>query len=379
MNPPITPRNGLEWLASDLLVRTKRAGESLRAQLGSLEPGLLEHLDGKESLFAYWRRYKEQEQALADAQSRLKGIQTALAAEHESRLRALIAKLRDLETAGLVKIDYAHRVKRGEIKKALRGLGVRSGDVLFVHSQLSGLGYVEVGIPGIIAELRSAVGRKGTLAMPVFSQNYPGMIEGPYSKEKSLSTAGRITEAFRKMPGVRRSDNPCHSIAAIGPLADALTAPHGNHDMFDRKGPFGRLHDLDAWIVMLGCSLGANTMLHAVEAWALPYLPPMFLHADDGHGRIKRVLCRQFPGGHREWYGKREQGKIQKRLFEHGVLRRYEIGRGTVYAMRTQRLVQACLGILKKEPDVFLCEETKCRDCPSWRAMLVGWRVPDAV
>jgi aminoglycoside 3-N-acetyltransferase len=215
--------------------------------------------------------------------------------------------------------------------------------------------------------------------MPVFSQNYVGMIEEPYDKTRSESTAGRITDCFWRMPGVLRSDNPCHSIAAIGPKAEWLTASTGTWEMFDRRGPFGRLYDDDAWIIFLGCSLGANTMLHAVEAWALPYLPPMFLYASDGKGGIEKVLCRQFPNWCREWYGKYEEGKVQKRLFARGVIAKQSLGRGTIYAMRARMLVDACLQILKKEPDIFLCENHKCATCPSCRAMLVGWEVPDHV
>ena len=378
MKPKIEPRTGLELLSSDIVVRAKD-GQALRDGLRSFDPSLADHLDGDASLFECWQQYQQREQELAETQQRLKKVQSALSTEHASKLRALIARVQEMEQAGQVKIDYRHRVRKGEIKAALRSLGVRTGDTIFVHSKLSGFGYVEVGIEGIITELRAAVGKRGTLAMPAFSQNYPGMIEEPYDKAKSVSTAGRITEAFRKMSGVLRSDNPCHSIAAAGPRAQHLTAPHGNYDMFDRGGPFGRLYDVDAWIIMLGCSLAANTTLHAVEAWALPYLPPSFLYADDGQDGIKEVLCKQFPNWCREWYGKNERGKIQKRLFRRRVIGRYELGRGVVYAMKTQRLVDTCLKILKKEPDILLCETTSCRTCPACKAMLVGWRVPDAV
>jgi aminoglycoside 3-N-acetyltransferase len=223
------------------------------------------------------------------------------------------------------------------------------------------------------------VGEAGALAMPAFSQNYPGMVEEPYDPATSASTAGRITEAFRKMPGVLRSDNPCHSIAAVGPGAAELTAPHGNYDMFDRHGPFGRLYDLDAWIIMVGCSLAANTMLHAVEAWALPYPPPNFVYARDERGGIKEVVCHDFPEWHREWYGKAEEGRVQKRLFDRGVIGKLTLGRGVVYAMRARPLVDTCLEILKQEPDVFLCHSTSCVTCNPCRAMLVGWHVPDSV
>ena len=368
-----------ELLANDMLVRKKGKGKAFLKKLREADPEVAEIADAGTTVFSYWTKYKQLELDLTQKLQELKELQSKLAAENTSKLKSLMTRAKALEKAGLVEVDYKYRITKGQIKKALRALGVRAGDTICVHSKLSGLGYVEGGIAGIIAELRDTVGRKGTLVMPVFSQNYPGMIEEPYDPKKSLSTAGRITEAFWRMPGVLRSDNPCHSFAAIGPKARYLTAPHGNWSMFDRKGPFGRLYDMDARIIMLGCSLAANTMLHAVEAWALPYPPPNFVYAKDDKGGIKRVVCEDFPEWCREWYGKFEEGKIQKRLFARNAIDRYKLGRGIIYGMSTRKLVDTCLKILKKEPDVFLCDRINCRTCWPCKAMLVGWKVPDAV
>ncbi len=373
------PRKGGELLADDMLVRPKKMDKKTLAKLRKADPEIAELADGKTSVFAYWTKLKRMELELAAKIEELKQLQSKLATENTAKLKQLMTRTKALERAGLVTVDYKHRIKPGHIKKALRALGVRPGDTIFVHSKLSGLGYVEHGIPGIIAELRDIVGKRGTLAMPAFSQNYPSMIEEPYDPRTSLSTAGRITEAFWRMPAVLRSDNPCHSIAAIGPRAKYLTAPHGNWSMFDRKGPFGRLYDIDARIIMLGCTIEANTMFHAVEAWALPYMPRNFIYAKGENARITKVVCEQFPEWCRDWYGKDEQAKIQKRLFAKKVIDKYKLGRGIIYAMSAGRLVDTCLKILKREPDVFLCERLNCSTCWPSRAMLVGWKVPDKI
>ena len=375
----LKPTTGRELLADDVVIAPRAPLGDLADALGEADASLLEGLDGERSLFDVWRRLKQQEANLEQTATQLQALRRELTAEHAERLSRVLKRLPEIERQGLAKVTYRARVRPGEIRKALRELGVRAGDTLLVHSKLSGLGYVETGLPGIIAELRAAAGKRGTLAMPTFSQNYPGTNEEPYDKTLSPSTSGRITDAFWRMAGVLRSDNPCHSIAAVGPKAEDFTAPHGNWDMFDRAGPFGRLYDGNAWIVFLGCSIAANTTLHAVEAWALPYLPPMYLYASDGKGGRKEVLCRQFPDWCREWYGKGEEGKIQRRLFARKVIAKRPLGRGVVYAMRTRTLVDTCLRILKREPAILLCENTRCRTCPACRAMLDGWIVPDAV
>lgn len=368
-----------ELLANDMTARVKRQGKAALAELHERDPEIAELADGRTTVFSYWSKCRQLETEVGEKLQELKQLQAKLAQENEARLRSLMARTRALDEAGVVEVHYAHRIRPDQVKKALRALGVKAGDTIFVHSKLSGLGYIDGGIERVIAELRDTVGKRGTLAMPTFSQNYPGMIEEPYDPKASVSTAGRITDAFWRMPGVLRSDNPCHSIAAIGPNAECLTAPHGSWDMFDRGGPFGRLYDLNAWIIMLGCSLAANTMLHAVEAWALPYPPPNFVFAKGKDGGIKKVVCNDFPEWCREWYGKFEEGKIQKRLFARGVIAKRQLGRGTIYAMQAKRLVDTCLRVLKKEPDVFLCDRPNCRTCWPCKAMLVGWEVPDRI
>lgn len=371
------PNKPGEQIANDMLVRPKNKKSLTRLREADAE--IAELAAAKTTVFAYWTKWKRMDMELRARLREIEQLQSMLVAANAEKLKQLMTRINALERDGLVKVDYKYRIKPGQIKKALRALGVRRGDTIFVHSKLSGLGYIECGIPRIIAELRDTIGERGTLAMPTFSQNYPTMIEEPYDPKKSLSTSGRITEALWRMPGVLRSDNPSHSIAAVGPRAKYLTAPHGNWSMFDRKGPFGRLYDIDARIIMLGCDIGANTMLHAVEAWALPYPPRNFVYAKGSNGRINRVVCEDFPEWCREWYGKSEQGKIQKRLFARKAIDKCKFGRGTIYAMSARKLVDACLEIVKKEPDVFLCDRLQCRTCWPCRATLVGWKVPDKI
>ena len=375
----IEPRTGKERLAENIVVRKKDDDETLVQHLKDLDPSLVEAMDGSATLYDHWQKHKLTEQDLADGIGKLQKTRQATLADHQVLLQATIDRLREMERRGLVEIDYPARVRGGDATEVLRSLSVADGHLVFVHSSLSRLGYVEISIEELIHDLRGAVGESGTLAMPVFSENYPEMSTEPYDKAKSPSTAGIVGEVFRKMPGVLRSDNPCHSVAAIGPLAEEFTAPTGNWEMFDRKGPFGKLYDWNGWIIMLGCSLEANTMLHAIEAWALPYLPPMYLNVSDGKGGLKRVVCRRFPNWCREWYGKDEEGKIQKRLYERGLISEQVLGAGKVYAMKAKDLVDQCLQVLKKEPGILLCERDNCCTCVGCRAMLEDWVVPDTV
>jgi aminoglycoside N3'-acetyltransferase len=46
------------------------------------------------------------------------------------------------------------------------------------------------------------------------------------SSDSAGMTVGLITETLRRRPGAARSFHPIHSVAAIGRLQAAVTAPH---------------------------------------------------------------------------------------------------------------------------------------------------------
>ena len=155
----------------------------------------------------------------------------------------------------------------------LRALGVKEGDVLMVHSSLKSMGLVEGGAETVIGALRAVLGEEGTLMLPALS--YATSCKDLYfSNLETPSCVGLITETFRKMAGVRRTNHPTHSVAVIGKYRDAVCdgwelddTPIGPHS------PFRRLADFEnGKILLLGCPFARNTFRHGVEEIAgAPY------------------------------------------------------------------------------------------------------------
>ena len=75
---------------------------------------------------------------------------------------------------------------------------------------------------------------------------------------------GRITEVTRTRPGARRSHHLLHSVAALGPHAEEITAVHGA-SAWAADGPFWKLYELDAHILMLGVPYLRCTFFHVIE------------------------------------------------------------------------------------------------------------------
>jgi aminoglycoside N3'-acetyltransferase len=64
---------------------------------------------------------------------------------------------------------------------------------------------------------------------------------------------GLLTELFRRTPKVKRSIHPTHSICALGPLANKLTANHHLAETtFGEGTPFGEMVKYNTCIVGIG-------------------------------------------------------------------------------------------------------------------------------
>ena len=58
---------------------------------------------------------------------------------------------------------------RDDTAAALRELGLRSGDIVFLHSSLRSMGTVDGGSDAVVDAFLEVLGSKGTLAVPVFT------------------------------------------------------------------------------------------------------------------------------------------------------------------------------------------------------------------
>jgi aminoglycoside 3-N-acetyltransferase len=76
---------------------------------------------------------------------------------------------------------------------------------------------------------------------------------------------GAVAEALRAVPGSVRSTHPQASVAAIGARAAAVVERQTLGFAVGRTSPFGRLHDLDAHILLVGVGHNRNTFLHYAE------------------------------------------------------------------------------------------------------------------
>ncbi len=278
----------------------------------------------------------------------------------------IIKLYRAYEKAGYIKLEYKIKLNKNKIISALRENGIQKGDVILVHSSLNSLGYINGGVTTIIKALEETVGQEGTVVMPSFT--YSTVSSGkPYNFQEttSMTKTGEISDVFWRQKNVLRSKHPSHSLAACGKYAELITKNHEKYNPYAKEGGFGKLYQLNAKILMIGCGLAPNSTLHAVEDWSNhPSMVPDEYLALNEKGDTVKIRYEREPQGHRDFYLSGERvTKSEKMLREYGVIKDFKIGIAAVHLMKIRKLMDTCLRHMKKDPNFLLCDNHKCKYC----------------
>ena len=166
---------------------------------------------------------------------------------------------------------------RQQLAADLQRLGVETGDLLFIHSSFKSIGPVDGGAATVVGALDDAVGPAGLILMPSFNmvkEDRPGT----WDISSASSTVGWLTDFFRRMPGVCRSEHYSHSVAARSAGSEEFVADHmrreGLRSPWDLEpwgktygvhSPMYRAYERDGKLLMLGVDYESSTYVHIVE------------------------------------------------------------------------------------------------------------------
>jgi aminoglycoside 3-N-acetyltransferase len=252
------------------------------------------------------------------------------------------------------------RVHRDDVADGARSVGIVPGDTMMFHSSLSSMGTVVGGPDTVIDGFLDAVGPEGTVAVPTlwFHHTDPPMQLEDFDIDTSPSYPGAITEHFRQRPDSVRSNNPTHSISAIGARAEELTRDHGKAGLrlcvfgntaFAAESPWQKLYEWDAAYCFLGVDFTYNTMGHFVQA-VLVERAINGAAPDRCDALAARVWQWDQPG---VWPNHSFQA-MGERLAEMGLVRFGKIGSATLRCIRAHVMVDTILAILEDEPEAWL-------------------------
>ncbi|MBM3498618.1 MAG: AAC(3) family N-acetyltransferase [Armatimonadetes bacterium] len=252
--------------------------------------------------------------------------------------------------------DPGIEVDREDVRRAAGEVGIARGDTVMFHSSLSSMGTVVGGPDTVIDGFLEAVGSEGTVAAPTlwWHQTDPPLRMEDWDPDTSPSYPGLITEHFRRRPDSLRSNNPTHSVSAIGARAVELTRDHGatgrrpcvfGDAAFARASPWERLYQWNAAYCFIGVDFTVNTMSHYIET----VLVEAALR--EAQGPLRRKLRARLQARHAEgvwpWY---DRTGMEDCLTDRGLVRRGRIGSATLRCIRARDMVDHTLSILRAQP-----------------------------
>jgi len=232
-------------------------------------------------------------------------------------------------------------------------VGLRRGDVVMVHASFKSLGMSDP--EEVVKGLLDVLGPEGTLLMPALS--YCQKPAEVHDSRFTPGCVGFLPEYFRTRPGTRRSLHPTHSVCAVGGDVPGMLDSHfADRTPCGKNSPFRFLIERKGKILMLGCGLGPNTTMHAIEEHVEPpylYGPEREYTLTDESGKVfqKTYLTHGF-AGYVQRYDRVEE------LLDEAHLRTGLVGHALCHLIDAEALCRCSVRKMQEDPFFFVEAET---------------------
>ncbi len=243
---------------------------------------------------------------------------------------------------------------REQISEALQALGLPGGAVVFVHSSMSSIGYVEGGAKALVDAFLQVLDPAGTLVVPTFTFSHSQGGKAVFDPTNDPSEMGRFTEETRTRPGARRSSHLLHSVAALGGRAKEIALNHGP-SAWAADGPFWKLYEADAYILLLGVPYLRCTFFHLLEQLVqVPYRQwrevEALVEGPEGSTRpLPTMVYGPKPG-----FAGNDLNKLGLILEERGLVQVGQVGNAVTRLFRARDALEVGLAQYRVDPLIFL-------------------------
>lgn len=160
-------------------------------------------------------------------------------------------------------------------------LGVMSGDVVYVESDSSKLGYVIGGSESVVEALMEVVGENGTIVMSLKNienqepsyhfknVKYVNTIElirqhipAFQASVSSLNGLDAVVQQFRRYNLAVVSSHPSEAVIAWGKQKQYIVEQHPLNFPHSEVSPYGKLYQLNAKVLLIGCDYSRINAFH---------------------------------------------------------------------------------------------------------------------
>jgi aminoglycoside 3-N-acetyltransferase len=252
--------------------------------------------------------------------------------------------------------DEKMAYSKDQIIKQIEDFGINKSDIILIHSSMKSIGEVENGAETVLDAFIEYL-NVGLLIFPTHTWAKINNENDIFDPMTEPSCVGILSNLFMKRPNVLRSWHPTHSVAAFGKGAEEYVQGEENWDTpCHRNGCWGKLYDMGAKILFVGCGLRSNTIIHGVEEWnQIPErltdnYQSLKIRTPDGK-LIERPLRT-----HNHLFGdiSENYGKIEDALLKKGIAKLGRIGDAKTYSCDARKMVDLVTTFLKRNPNLFI-------------------------
>ena len=262
-------------------------------------------------------------------------------------------------------------ISQADIARDLRGIGLKAGDMVYVHTSMKRIGWLEHGAQTLIDAFADVLGAQGTLCVPTHTLSFSK--SAPYDPLETAAVLGAFPDALWRNAHALRSGHASHSSAAIGLKAEWLTKDHDPTHALGYNSPLHRLYRAGGRILLIGVTFRACTALHLAES--LSGVPYTKLHYDASWG--PQVFARNQDGtisaySQVEFPGCSSRFDLILPHLPDGSLHTGQIGAAAGMLVDVVPLVDTAVRLIKEDLFFFLCSSQSCPCCPPRRALLAA-------
>ncbi len=249
--------------------------------------------------------------------------------------------------------DYS----KSDLVEALKGIGLKDGDLVFIHNSMFHLGRLENGNSSkevsriVFDSFFEVLGTNGTLLVPTYTYSFCN--DESFDVKNTPSSIGTFTEFFRNQKDAIRSADPIFSVSGIGPKSKTILS-NLPKSCFGEDSVYDRITKLNGKLCVIGLGLSWATYRHYVEqkmnipARFLKYFSGKIL--EDGNERIEtwEYFVRHLNGNCSP-----DPEVIEKNLKKanvSNVCKKAKVGRGEILSINCTDYSALMKRELKKDP-----------------------------
>lgn len=257
-------------------------------------------------------------------------------------------------------------ITKDRLIRDLRDIGLCEGDMVYVHTSMKSIGWIDGGAETLIDAFLCVLGEGGTLAVPTHTLSFVGRGVRPYNPKTTPTILGTFPEAVWRHQSSLRSQHASHSSAAIGAKAEFLTNRHNPAHALDYDSPLHRLYRSHGKVLLLVVANTSNTSLHLAESLAnsgytrLPYDASWgsSTHRVLEDGTVQTDEQIGYPGCSGSF-------QLMNSFFKYNDISRFgRIGNAQSQLLMAHKMVDLTVDVLQHKHDFLLCDNENCPSCP---------------